>query len=102
VRVASDVKKNSRSVGSLNVKITGKTSESQKFIPATAVKLNNGPWVKVTPNQPLEPGEYAVVEMLGEGEMNLYVWDFGVNATAPENVNATVPFPEKSGAPPRN
>lgn len=92
VRVQSDEKKNIRSVGTLNVTITGKTSESQKFVPATAAKVNSGPWVKVTPNQPLEPGEYAVVEMLGEGQMNLYVWDFGVNPAALENLNVTLPI----------
>ncbi|ABF42659.1 hypothetical protein Acid345_3658 [Candidatus Koribacter versatilis Ellin345] len=88
VRVTSDVKKNTRSVGTLIVKATGKTSQAEKFVPALVSHVNEGPWVKVTPSQPLTPGEYAVVEMLDENEMNLYVWDFGVNADAPENVNA--------------
>ena len=95
VHVDSNEPRNTRSVGTLNVKISGKTSQTQRFLPATATKTNGGPWVKLVPNQPLEPGEYAVVEMLSEGEMNLYVWDFGVNPSAPENLNATKPLPTR-------
>jgi hypothetical protein len=91
VRVASDAPRNTRSVGTLNVKITGKTTQTQKFLPASAAKINSGSWVKLEPSQPLEPGEYAVVEMLSEGEMNMFVWDFGVDSAAPENLNAVLP-----------
>lgn len=93
VRAASNAQKNIRTVGTLNVKLTGKTSETQNFVPSTAARVNEGPWVKVTPSHPLTPGEYAVVEMLGEGQMNLYVWDFGVNLNAPENLNSQKPRP---------
>ena len=93
VRVDTNAQKNTRSIGTLNVKITGKTSQSEKFVPSTAAKINQGAWVKITPNQPLTPGEYAVVEMLGENEVNLYVWDFGVNSAAAENTNITAPSP---------
>jgi hypothetical protein len=49
-----------------------------------------GGWIKVTSASALEPGEYAVVELIGDG-MNTYVWDFGVNRTAPANVSALKP-----------
>ncbi|MGA2991368.1 MAG: hypothetical protein ABSD88_12900 [Candidatus Korobacteraceae bacterium] len=80
-----EVAKNARVVGMLKVGLTGKVTQQQEsFIPATVEKVP-GDWVKLTPAQPLAPGEYALVEMLGPKEMNMYVWDFGVNRSAPEN-----------------
>ena len=33
--------------------------------------------VRLTPEKPLKPGEYAVVEYVEKGKLNLFVWDFG-------------------------
>ena len=88
-------KKDSRVIGNLKVAFTGKMSQQQELVPSRA-ELSSPPWVKLTPLQPLPPGEYAVVEMLGEKEINLYVWDFGVDQTAPESsaVWRDAPAPE--------
>jgi hypothetical protein len=83
--VRADMKKDGRVVGNLKVTFTGKTSQEGNFLPANVERVGTGEWVKVTPAQDLPPGEYAVVEMLGPEEMNLYVWDFGVNRQAPAN-----------------
>jgi len=82
--VRMESKKDSRVLGDLKVSLTGKTSQQETFVPTEGQPISGG-WVKVTPVHDLEPGEYAVVEMLGEKEMNLYVWDLGVNPAAPEN-----------------
>lgn len=83
----AEVKKDVRVIGNLKVTFTGKTSQEGNFIPAKVEKAGIGEWVKVSPAQDLLPGEYAVVEMLGPDDMNLYVWDFGVNRQAPANPN---------------
>ena len=97
VRVES--KKDARVVANLKVAIYGKVSEQQKYIKATATPVSGG-WVKIVPGEPLAPGEYALVEMLSPKEMNLYVWDFGINPTAPQNGSAwkpTQPPPVSTG-----
>jgi hypothetical protein len=88
-------RKDSRVIGNLKVAFTGKLSQQQELVPSTA-ELFSPPWVKLAPLAPLPPGEYAVVEMLGEKEINLYVWDFGVDPGAPEStfVWRDAPAPE--------
>ena len=85
--VRTEVKNDKRIVASLKITFTGKVSEQNISVPASVEKLGTGEWVKVTPAQDLAAGEYAVVEMVGPQEMNLYVWDFGVNRNAPANPN---------------
>ena len=79
-----DTKKDARVVGSLKIAITGRVNRQEFYLPATAELLSSG-WVKLTPAQPLSPGEYAVVEMLTPKAMNSFVWDFGVDPSSPQN-----------------
>ncbi len=85
-------KKGKRIVGDIRTNAFGKTSQEQNLIITDSLKLTGG-WIKLTPVNVLEPGEYAVVEMVGTNAMNTYVWDFGVNPAAPANAIALKPEP---------
>jgi hypothetical protein len=85
--VRMEKKKDVRVVGDLNVAIYGKVSQKQNWV-KTVTESAGGDWVKITPTEPLTPGEYALVELLDKGQINLYVWDFGVDSSAPENSGA--------------
>lgn len=84
-------KKDARVVGAIEIAVYGKVSQKANYVQTSAQPFTSQ-WIKVTPAQPLDPGEYALVEMLGK-DVNMYVWDFGVNPTAPENAGAWKPAP---------
>jgi hypothetical protein len=88
--VHAKLKDGKRIVGVIKVNPLGKATQTQNLVPTTCRQLSGG-WVKVTPTAALEPGEYAVVELLGRDGMNTYVWDFGVNPAAPANASAVKP-----------
>jgi hypothetical protein len=76
-------KKGVRVAANVNVAISGKITQKGNWIKTVSTPV--GDWVKITPAEPLTPGEYAVVELLEKGQINLYVWDFGVDPAAPAN-----------------
>jgi hypothetical protein len=87
-------KKDYRLLGNLKISMIGNVSQEGTYVKVQAEKLT-GDWIKLKPVTPLAPGEYAVVEMLTPKEMNLYVWDFGVNPNAPENPTSWKPVAPK-------
>jgi hypothetical protein len=98
--VRVQVKGDRRIVGAIKSTVTGKVSQENEGIPATAEQLGEG-WVKLTPKASLEPGEYALAEMLGKQGMNSYVWDFGIYPDAPANLSVIRPEPSGTKKPPQ-
>jgi hypothetical protein len=88
--VRTEAKGGKRIVGDVKRQVTGKVSQEQHVIKTTIDRVAGG-WFKLTPTEPLAPGEYAIVEMMGKEGMNLYLWDFGVNPKAPANANPWKP-----------
>lgn len=83
--VRLQVKGDHRVVGVIKAAVYGKVTQQEDVIPADDEQFGEG-WIKITPKGPLEPGEYALAEMLGKEGMNSYVWDFGVHADASANL----------------
>jgi len=99
--VRLEKKTDSRVLMRVKVGLLGQQSLSQQFVSTRGESLGEG-WVKVTPLSALDPGEYALVEMLGQNEFNSFVWDFGVDSTAPANPHSwepVTPANENSHAP---
>jgi hypothetical protein len=96
--VKTEIKNGKRIMGDLKRSPTGKISEDQHFVKTTIDRINGG-WFKVTPSEPLAPGEYALIEMAENHAINLEVWDFGVNPKAPANPNGWKPEAKSSPAP---
>jgi hypothetical protein len=88
--VRARIKNGKRIVGDIKISLVGKVNQEQNLVPTSSQRLT-GEWVKVTPTAPLEPGEYAIVELLGKEGMNTFVWDFGVNPSAAANSGALKP-----------
>jgi len=86
-----DVRYDSRQIDSFRISALGTGKKQPDIIELKSDYLPGGQWLKLTPVQPLEFGEYALIEILNDHEVNLNVWDFGVHPTAPENVEAQRP-----------
>ncbi len=87
-----EVKGGKRVAGAVKIAVTGKMKTDERFVAATVTAMTVG-WVKITPTESLAVGEYAVAEMMGKEGMNIYVWDFGVNPSAPANAFTWKPDP---------
>jgi hypothetical protein len=88
--VRAEIKGGKRIAGGIKIAPYGKVKADQRFVAATVTPMTGG-WIKITPQDTLPTGEYAIAEMLGKEGMNLYVWDFGVNPNAAANASALKP-----------
>src|SRR5215469_2967904 len=91
VIVRADVRQGTRIVASFKINALGSVHQQEDVIETTQEVLPGGHWMKLTPKQPLTFGEYALMEVISDKEVNLGVWDFGVHPTAPENRDVILP-----------
>ena len=94
--VRVDVQPRERVIGAVRISRVGEARQSEDIIPTTGEILPGKHWMKLTPREPLTVGEYALMEILGPGEINLDVWDFGVSPNAPENRHPLTPIKDGS------
>jgi hypothetical protein len=95
VIVRADVRTGSRIVASFKISALGTVKRDEDVIETTMETLPGGHWIKLMPKQSLLFGEYALMEVLSDREVNLGVWDFGVHPTAPANRDAILPQPKR-------
>ncbi|WP_260706302.1 hypothetical protein [Edaphobacter flagellatus] len=95
VIVRADVRTGSRIVASFKISALGGVKQDEDLVETTTEILPGGHWMKITPKQSLIFGEYALMEVLSDREVNLGVWDFGIHPTAPANRDAILPQPKR-------
>ena len=96
VMVRADVRTDTRVLASFNIGVLGGgMKEQEDAIEMASEVLPGGHWMKLTPKRPLDFGEYALMEVVSENEINLGVWDFGVHPVAPENRDGIKPEPKR-------
>lgn len=86
-----DVRRGERAVESPLLRKLGSGQFQTGITALTLAILPGGVWLKLTPGQPLEFGEYVLIEVLGERTVNAAMWDFGVHPTSKENDEALHP-----------
>jgi hypothetical protein len=98
VRLAE--KKDFRILETITTNVVDDTSYSQKVIHTVGLLTPGNLWIEIQPKEDLEPGEYAIEEMLSEDAVNPYVWDFGINPNAPQSPGALLAGQKKSATAP--
>ncbi len=74
-------KKNVRLLENISIlPVTNEVIEDLKLVPTFKKQVSERTY-KIWPEQPLEPGEYALVQYT-EGALNWQVWDFGIGVPA--------------------
>jgi hypothetical protein len=95
VIVRADVRTGARVIASFRIGVLGSGQHQEDVVETTSELLPGGHWLKITPKQPLDFGEFALMEVISDKAVNLGVWDFGVHPVAPENRDVIKPEPKR-------
>jgi hypothetical protein len=93
VIVRADVRKGARVLDSFRIPLLGTGQRQEDVVETTTQLLPGGHWLKITPREPLDFGEFALMEVISDKSVNLGVWDFGVHPVSPENRDIIKPEP---------
>jgi hypothetical protein len=92
VIVRVDERQAVRVVGAIKVGPTGTVSQDEDTIPTKVETMPGKRWLRVTPQQKLTIGEYALVEIISSSDINESVWDFRVDPRTGDNPNSIGPI----------
>jgi hypothetical protein len=95
VIIRADVRRGARVIASFRIGLLGGGQHQEDVIETTSELLPGGHWLKITPKEPLDFGEFALMEVLSDKAVNLGVWDFGVHPVSPENRDVLKPEPRR-------
>lgn len=90
--VKVDERNTVRIVDPVRLNTDGSVVENGDVIAATGRVLEGKHWLLLKPDQPLEIGEYALIEILSPTEISPTVWDFRVDPTKGDNLDAITPI----------
>ncbi len=95
VIVRADVRTGARVIYSIRIPLLGTGQRQQDVVETATELLPGGHWLKITPKEPLDFGEFALMEVISDKAVNLGVWDFGIHPVAPENRDIIKPEPRR-------
>ena len=97
VIVRTDVRTGARVIASFRIGLLGTGQHQEDVVETASELLSGGHWLKVTPKEPLDFGEFAIMEVVSDKILNLSVWDFGIHPVAKENRDIINPTPRRGG-----
>jgi len=92
VIVRVDERQAVRIVGAIKVGPSGNVSQDEDTIPTKVETMPGKRWLRVTPQQKLTIGEYALVEIISSSDINESVWDFRVDPRTGDNPGSIGPI----------
>lgn len=92
VIVRVDERQAVRIVGAVRVSPNGNVSQDEDTIPTKVEVMPGKHWMRLEPQQKLEIGEYALVEILSSSDLSESVWDFRVDPTLGDNRGSIGPI----------
>jgi hypothetical protein len=95
VIVRADVRKGVRVIASFRIGLLGSGQHQEDVVETKSELLPGGHWLKITPREELDFGEFALMEVISDKSVNLGVWDFGVHPVSPENRDVIKPEPRR-------